>query len=245
MDSRVEGSICRASLSSTSAERVYAGGATPIKHGDWHRRRRVVRVPDVVSVAPELIDLSASQGSRIAVSRSVPVKRRNMSRRSGAELRGRVVREPMRAAIGLHSFRTNQALLLRAQARGLRPSVASPRPRRPRWPAARVVASRAPAQQRAVASEKCRVGPGPDLAAFGHDDRTDVGRGQIQDRADQRAAGQRYCDEPLDAAAAECCRWDRARRRRTRRWRPPLPAGRQTSLPPGPLMGYRRSDRRR
>ena len=33
MDSRVEGSIYGASLSSTSAERVYAGGATPIKHG--------------------------------------------------------------------------------------------------------------------------------------------------------------------------------------------------------------------
>ena len=29
MDSRVEGSIYGASLSSTSAERVYAGGATP------------------------------------------------------------------------------------------------------------------------------------------------------------------------------------------------------------------------
>lgn len=66
MDSRVEGSIYGASLSSTSAERVYAGGATPIKHGlIGTRRRRVVRVPDVVSVAPELIDLSASQGSRI------------------------------------------------------------------------------------------------------------------------------------------------------------------------------------
>ncbi|CUI29235.1 Uncharacterised protein [Achromobacter xylosoxidans] len=93
----------------------------------------------------------------------------------------------MRAAIGLpHSFRTNQALLLRIapQARvgsDLRQQAAD-RVDLAGQRRGGVTIQGAPAQQRAVAGEILARRPGPDLSALDDDDRADVLGGKRGDR---------------------------------------------------------------